>query len=634
MKSLLAVLRREVFEHRLVFAAGGIAGILALAAPLLPATGAHSPAEVRESVAIVPALLFAIGVSILLGASVLARDLFERRSSFYFSRPLSAFSIWAGKMVGAAAISIGTFFLILLPSILSGADFREVRSLIDPGLPLLAVIPGAILVLVSSSHAAAVLLRSRSPLLLLDVAALVLLFSAGAALLRVFLSRFALGSIPVVMTLAASTAAIGLLAGGAAQVIVGRTDPRRGRLALSAGFWSVALIGALVCAGYATFILAAGPEDLSVQSTVSARQGSWLAVSGRAAGRGDFAPTFLLDTAKGTSLRAGEDLTFSRNGKRAVWTKLQSFRQRSPVDIITAALDRVKPEAVETRISASAWNPLVLSGDGTRIASLGQTISVFDLASGKLLGAARSEAPAWSYRGSFVTTDLVRVWRRLSPPRAEERATIEILEFDMSRKKLARTGSIRLAPTIWPLLSDRAGDRLLIRSENGSRVALYDGRTGALQATLIDHAFEEHPWTDFLSDGRIVLGHSRAGAAMLRLFARDGAVQGEVPLGPGALVLLGGEAAPGQLVVAVGPERMRSELTGKVLLVDLARGTVRPLAEKLFPIASFPRWFAGDPTEAPDPGSEATKLFHGPNGSLVRLDPLTGERRVILAGKG
>lgn len=633
MNGFVAVLRREVFEHRLVFAAGGVAGLLALAAPLLPATRAHSPAEVRESVAIVPALLFAIGVSILLGASVLARDLFERRSSFYFSRPLSAFSIWAGKTVGAAAISIGTFFLILLPSILSGADFREVRSFIDPGLPLLAVIAGAILVLVSLSHAAAVLLRSRSPLLLLDVAALVLLFSAGAAILRVLLSRFALGSIPVVMTLAASTAAIGLLAGGAAQVIVGRTDPRRGRLALSAGFWSVALIGVFVCAGYATWILTAGPEDLVVQSAIPARQGSWLAVSGRAAGRGDYEPTFLLDTAKGTSLRVGGDLTFSRNGTRAVWTTLRSFRQRSPVDLVTAALDRPEPETVETRISASAWNPLVLSHDGARVASLGQTISVFDIASGKLLGAALAETPAWIYRGSFVTPDLLRIWRQLSPPRAVETATIEILEFDISRKKLVRTGSIRLAPTIWPFFSDRAGDRLLIRSENGSKIGLYDGRTGALLSTLVEKAFDERPWAIFTSDGRIVIGSSRVGAATLRLFSRAGLPQGEVPLGPGARVLLGGEAAPGQLVVAAGPERMRTELTGKILLADLARGTVRPLAEKVFPVAGFPRWGAADPTQVLEPGSEATKLFYGPNGSLVRFDPLTGERRVILTGR-
>ena len=40
MKGLLAVLRREIFENRLVIAAGGVAGLLVLAAPL-HATGPH-----------------------------------------------------------------------------------------------------------------------------------------------------------------------------------------------------------------------------------------------------------------------------------------------------------------------------------------------------------------------------------------------------------------------------------------------------------------------------------------------------------------------------------------------------------------------------------------------------------------
>jgi hypothetical protein len=317
-----------------------------------------------------------------------------------------------------------------------------------------------------------------------------------------------------------------------------------------------------------------------------------------------------------------------------VWTKLRSFRKTSPVDLVTAALDRPEPEAVETRISASAWNPLVLSPDGTRVASVGETISVFDIASGKLLGAARAKTPAWIYRGAFVTAELVRVWRQLSPPSSGETVTIEILEFDIPAKKLVRTGSIRLAESVWPVLADPDGDRLLIRSSGGSKtIALYDGRTGAILSTLAEQARGERAWADFASDGRVVLGQSQNGAATLRLFSKDGLLQSEIPLGAGSRVVLGGEAAAGKLVVAAGPGGMRSELTGRIFVADLALGTARPVAEKLFPVASFPRWFGGDPTLAPEPGSEATKLFYGPNGSLVRFDPLTGERRVVLAGR-
>ena len=64
-----------------------------------------------------------------------------------------------------------------------------------------------------------------------------------------------------------------------------------------------------------------------------------------------------------------------------------------------------------------------------------------------------------------------------------------------------------------------------------------------------------------------------------------------------------------------------------IYLVDLERGTSRKVAEGLQPIVW---WFWGT---APAPGSEGTSLFLSADQKLVRLDPVTGERRVLLGGR-
>ncbi len=61
-------------------------------------------------------------------------------------------------------------------------------------------------------------------------------------------------------------------------------------------------------------------------------------------------------------------------------------------------------------------------------------------------------------------------------------------------------------------------------------------------------------------------------------------------------------------------------------LADLNAGSVRKVADDLRPVTT--------PRAIPGIGSEATKLFYGPrNESLVRFDPLTGARKVILGGR-
>ena len=94
----------------------------------------------------------------------------------------------------------------------------------------------------------------------------------------------------------------------------------------------------------------------------------------------------------------------------------------------------------------------------------------------------------------------------------------------------------------------------------------------------------------------------------------------------GERVRLGGEIAPGKIVAGVG-----SWEDQRLFVVDLDSGQMKQFAEHLAPVLQHQNYF--EPANfAPAPGSEATKLFYDADESLIRLDPLTGERRVLLGG--
>jgi hypothetical protein len=90
-------------------------------------------------------------------------------------------------------------------------------------------------------------------------------------------------------------------------------------------------------------------------------------------------------------------------------------------------------------------------------------------------------------------------------------------------------------------------------------------------------------------------------------------------------VTLGGEVEPARVVVAVGEgSRFASHL------VDVSSGTVRKIAEDLYPAARL-SGVAYELNAAPGVGSEATRLFTRGGRELVRFEPETGGKTVVLA---
>ena len=286
---------------------------------------------------------------------MIARDLAERRLGFYFARPLSGSAIWAGKLAAAAALTVGAGLLVLLPATLVGGPpdpsgyWGTSTGVFRSGFDLAVIWFGILLLTLSAAHAVSVMVRSRSPWLLLDLAALGVTSSVAGICLLILIRKGA--GLPIyhwqrsgpgpaggptlllyVEILVALVALLGLTVASGAQVTRGRTDLRRGHRTLSIVLWSLLLPASFLLAGYTRWFLAVSPEDLvSVNSTMGSPASPWIAVQGRAAHRGGYRPGFLLDVGSRRFVPAGFSLTSSTalpscvsrrmDGERSGWSR-------------------------------------------------------------------------------------------------------------------------------------------------------------------------------------------------------------------------------------------------------------------------------------------------------------------------
>jgi len=634
VKGVLAVTRREIVERRNVWVAAGVASLIPIVFPLVPGMQGEPAGEVQAITAFALAGAFCAGLAIVLGASVVGRELADRRLGFYFSRPLSAFAIWAGKFFGALLLMFGSAFLVLLPAILLG---RAALLRPEETLPILLLVAAASVLVLFVIHALGLWFRSRSLLFVLDWALAGATAVMVAAAARALAREHATEALWRGLSAFAVIAFAGFVAGAFASVARGRTDIRAAHRALSATLWGIVLTGAFLFALYSRWVLAATPRDLvAVEEIDAAPHGNWVRVSGTARGRGDYRPTFLLNTATGVSRKLQQPggswpLAFSRDGKRVVWLEGSG---RPPFELQTLDLEDPSAKPIGM-IFGSRWISLSLSPDGKRIATLGRPgraahplVSVYEIASGRLIGSAPVAAGGQLF---FATPDVVRVYSSADQPREEGRDVV-IAEFDLPSKKIETTGRIEAVSGAVFLRGEPSGRRILVHESRKKQIRLHDGRTGQALGVLSSGESISSRRAEFLSDGRIAVAEASADGARLRILGAEGGEETAVPLGPGGSIALAGEPAGGKVIVVVRPAPGAAVFDSKILLVDVSTGEARKIADGLFPVSAHAWWFAGDPTLSPAPGSEAVKLFFGPGYSLVRLDPFTGERRTVVPG--
>jgi hypothetical protein len=586
MRGFVAVFEREIVERRLLPLAALVLGLVPLAAPLLPGLPYSPPAVIRSGVALGLALIVSFVLALFLGGSVIARDLGERRLGFYFARPISGGAIWAGKLAAAAVLATGAGALVLLPALLIGdvPDPSGYWGSAMTGGPLLGT-PGLavawlgfIVLVIVGAHAAGVILRSRSPWLLLDLAALSvtvaivwtcleILTRAGAGLMSWMGVSVSFALLQYVEATVAAVTVVTLAVAGAAQVGRGRTDLRRGHRVLSIVLWSALLPASLVLAGYAWWFESPSPQDLvSIEGVVPAPAGSWVALDGLAAHRGGYLPGFLVDVGSGRFVRADFGISssirgqsplarFSADGTRAVWLELSGDSNRNDLELMT--LDLRHPGASPRPVQISLKRSLVSFGlsPDARYAAVVQDgrLIVAAVASGRLLASASlgnefHQQESLAFSGSSVRFyGLDSFW---TPQMTlEHQITLSIADLDISTGKLTKTEVRETATGNATWTPSPSGDRGLLRS--GKSLELRDGANGKLVAGLGSEASR----ASFLPDGRIAVLARRGDGTELRVLDASGGAELHRFQFPGVhTVLLADQPSPNHMrAVTRGP---------------------------------------------------------------------------------
>jgi len=657
MRAFAAVFTRELFERRFVFLVAFLAGFVPLIGSGLYGWSTPDAAEGRVLVALVGATALSAAFALLLGAAVIVGDTREKRISFYFSRPIPSASLWAGKLLAAIAITLATAFLAFTPGWLSGnGRARNLWGLdATPGRTALAALALAV-VFVLGSHAVVTVARLRSPWVALDlILAPTLIFLAAVflqALLReAFTNRYAsAGQIAATMStvLVALGAAIllALLAASLAQVVEGRTDARRAHGAFSVVFFGILGCGVALLGGYAWWCASARATDLaSISDAGTAPRGRWVTVAGPLrAGR--LGGSFLFDPSSGRSLKVRSFGAFiSQDGARASWceTRIGFFEKGNRYEMYVADLSSGKAFATGMPCAGA---PPAFSPSGNRLSFLdGGTLAVYDVSkpeNPKQMFASQTDAGS-ALAMAFVDEDTVRLFPRVFNARTRSGLTpesFEITEFSLPSKKSLVTG--RFDRESLPYLRLSADGRYFVGSrktrdaENESVLALYDGRTGAPVATLASGIRSAQ--ARFLTGNRIAVAGIEHASARLFFYEAEKGGAGparSIALGPAARVALGGEIAPGRVVVALNASDQNDEAaahTWKALSVEASTGAIASLGEGLVPANRY-GWWSNAVLPPAEAGSPAATLFLDAESRLVRLDPATGARTVIL-GKG
>jgi len=624
MNALLAIAGRE-FRERWTLPLAAFCFGFVLLVPILR----HG--ERALPVAAVAAVPAAWVVAVLMGGSVIARDLADGRLGFFFARPVPWWSIAGGKLLAAFALTIATAVAGALPAALFGWDTAAfaaglLQVVTSGGLAInLAVLP----VLIGLGHAASVVYRSRSRWAALDFALLALALAGGIALVRSLErggvwpqaalpgERYVLGAL---LLLAALTLAPALV-----QLARGRSDMRRGHRALSLTLWSGLLLPLAVVGGYAAWQASLGVEAFpSRHVTGASSDGRYVALVATRPAEGGVAG-FLLETGSGRALRLGarrSSPAFAGDARIAAWLEAPFFDWGGGDELSYAGLSggvpKVETLELETRLPRESVRQLSLDAAAERVAVVqSHTLSVHELPSGRTLSRTAAADGEW-IAAAFLRDGRLRAFRRIrtvagSPGRPTLPGFIELVELAGG----VPTAGARLDAVGHAVLcSPPAAERVLLLEPLAPRsYSLHEAATGRRLGVFAGDDGYTVAHAVLLDDGGAALVESDHVRNRLRL-ALDGQPHRLVELPPG-LATLGGVLKHNLLSIAIRrqlpfePGRFGPELV-ETLLVAIDTGEVVRREPRLAPA-----------------GGVAT-LFITSEGDLVRLDPATGERQVLL----
>jgi hypothetical protein len=293
------------------------------------------------------AVASAWALALLMGGSVIARDLADGRLAFFFARPVPWWSIAGGKLLAALLMSIVAPIAGLLPAVVfdwnPAKDAQGLGDLLTGGG--FALMLALLLALVCFGHVAGIVYRARSTWAAVDFVLFGACVWGGVWLFYAFKrlgvvlsgpppsSKWAL--LPAFVLIAAVPFAAAVV-----QVALGRSDLQRGHRALSLTFWTGVLVWLAVLGGLLLRERAVTPVALSERwITATSADGRLVGLQG-SPGPGRSA-AFVYDTASGRSLRLGFGSwpAFSADGRSVAWVEEAPFwRHDRPTEIQVAQL--------------------------------------------------------------------------------------------------------------------------------------------------------------------------------------------------------------------------------------------------------------------------------------------------------
>ena len=594
MKNTLAVARRELTEKRFVLLTAIAFMALALIVPFVP--GVHS-GERRTAIAVASLIFatgFTAGLATILGSSIIGKELSDGRLSFYFSKPVSAASIWFGKLIAATLLILTSFAIIISPAFFAGITgvIRTWTSLGD-SLPTLRIILATVAVLFLLGHVISTFVRSRSAWLVFDFVAGTVCGIAIWMMGRSLLAGYAIELTRKLWLVLGIFAALAIVAGGFWQVSRGRTDRKRSHVELSRFLWMALGCALLVLTGFVVWVTSLGFSNLIPESLEQSGKGTWAVISGTGNHRADYRASFLYNLRDGHAQRVPFALgpwtstEFSRDEKTVAWVSRSQSSPSSATELYFARLDAPNPKMIATGIPFTG--NYCLSDDGSRaaVSKSGNLITVYDLTSRASLGSVRVPDARW-LEPIFASNDLLRI-------NAYAPSGIRIYEYDVTKKTLRQTG----APPVehWRLNSDHTRAMAYWKRPD---ITIYAARTGQILMTV---PIKASP-AKFLRDGRIVAIDDRN---VLHVLTADGTPVRSiaVPAEPFSPIF---DVGSGLVVILVKKDQTD-------VVIDLDRGVIARTETGLLPAYN---------------GQGPLLLCTNKTHDLLVWNPATGEKRVVL----
>jgi ABC-type transport system involved in multi-copper enzyme maturation permease subunit len=632
MRNALVIAAREFEEKRFVAYAALSFAVLPFLIGAIPMSYGKSASEVIVLLAVILSTGFTAGLAVITGASFIGRDLSDGRMSFYFSRPLSAASIWFGKLIASIVLIAGCFGIIAAPARFIGTAWTGFWDVTFTQLTVLVLTTAIGLFLIA--HVIGTFARSRSPLIAIDFAAAVVCGVAIWLLVMPLVAGLATYLVGWLLVALAAALTIGSIGGGVWQLERGRNDRRRNHLALSQFLWSVMAVALLIAAGFVAWVVSVEPSDLTRVMAWHAPGGRFLLLAGQTRHRADYHAAFLIDVEDGSVRKiSGQTIhamRLSRDGNSAF--AVRSAHGASDLVVYK----RGDAEPVDTGLTLSPSDPFFVSDDGSRIAVIGHgVLSVYDVSHKRSLVSVRvpGETPSY-YRGSFVSSDLFRLY-------LATRKGVSIFELDARTRGFHQTGAF--VNTVGFTL-DPGAQRMLVRQHDGS-MSLNDARTGATVKILTSGTavFTAR----FLRDGRIAIVdeipaknplvfdgssfHTSIGPT-LHIFSTDGVSQHDFPLerSVGEASFVGDDGTRLVLRTTTTGSRSPTSFRSRSLVaLNLDRGVVERSETGVFD------WTMIEASSDSRPPIQPLRevFYSDAAGRIVGWSPATGAKRVLTGGR-